>query len=227
MRGCERPLPERTRALAAQGGSDLTAVRAGDARWVRRCGRCCRACSRTRCRRARRRTAARTARRHGRAPLRVHQRTILMLRGCVQPSMMPNIDRAAARVLDSGGHPDRLRGRHRLLRRSAHPSQRSRTAASRTCAATSMPGGRSSPRAMCKRSSPPLRPVVSPSRSTAHALSGDAAYADKAARISALARDLSELLPQLLPALQGRTAAAVGRGGWPFTRPARCSTARN
>src|SRR3984885_5048500 len=35
---------------------------------------------------------------HGRAaPLRVHQRTILMLGGCVQPSMMPNIDRAAAR----------------------------------------------------------------------------------------------------------------------------------
>ena len=38
----------------------------------------------------------------------------------------------------------------------------------------------------------------------AHALSGDAAYADKAARISGLARDLSELLPQLLPALQGQ-----------------------
>src|ERR1700693_1661925 len=33
-------------------------------------------------------------------PVRVRQRTILMLRGCVQPSMMPNIDRAAARVLD-------------------------------------------------------------------------------------------------------------------------------
>ncbi len=37
-----------------------------------------------------------------------------------------------------------------------------------------------------------------------HALSGDPGYADKAARISALARDLSELLPQLVPALAGR-----------------------
>jgi glycolate oxidase iron-sulfur subunit len=37
-----------------------------------------------------------------------------------------------------------------------------------------------------------------------HALSGDPQYADRAARISALARDLSELLPQLVPALHGR-----------------------
>src|SRR6202035_1724784 len=38
---------------------------------------------------------------HGReVPAREHQRKVLMLRGCVQPSMMPNIDRAAARVLD-------------------------------------------------------------------------------------------------------------------------------
>jgi glycolate oxidase iron-sulfur subunit len=38
----------------------------------------------------------------------------------------------------------------------------------------------------------------------AYALAGDAQYADKAARISALARDLCELLPQLVPALQDR-----------------------
>jgi glycolate oxidase iron-sulfur subunit len=37
-----------------------------------------------------------------------------------------------------------------------------------------------------------------------HALAGDAAYAEKAARISALARDLSELLPQLVPLLKAR-----------------------
>jgi len=35
-----------------------------------------------------------------------------------------------------------------------------------------------------------------------HALAGDLEYAAKAARISALARDLSELLPELLPALR-------------------------
>ena len=40
-----------------------------------------------------------------------------------------------------------------------------------------------------------------------HHLAGDPAYADKAARISALTRDLSELLPSLLPALKHRVAA--------------------
>jgi glycolate oxidase iron-sulfur subunit len=37
-----------------------------------------------------------------------------------------------------------------------------------------------------------------------HALSGDDMYCEKAVRISALARDLSELLPQLVPALQDK-----------------------
>ena len=37
-----------------------------------------------------------------------------------------------------------------------------------------------------------------------HALAGDLKYAAKAARISALARDLSELLPELVPALKNR-----------------------
>jgi glycolate oxidase iron-sulfur subunit len=37
-----------------------------------------------------------------------------------------------------------------------------------------------------------------------HALSGDGQYADKAAQVSALARDLSEMLPQLVPVLKGR-----------------------
>ena len=40
-----------------------------------------------------------------------------------------------------------------------------------------------------------------------HALAHDAAYAAKAARISALARDLSELLPQIVPALKSRLRA--------------------
>ena len=37
-----------------------------------------------------------------------------------------------------------------------------------------------------------------------HALSGDVQYAEKAAKISGLARDLSELLPQLMPALKDK-----------------------
>jgi glycolate oxidase iron-sulfur subunit len=40
-----------------------------------------------------------------------------------------------------------------------------------------------------------------------HQLRDDPAYADKAARISALTRDLSELLPELVPALRPQLAA--------------------
>jgi glycolate oxidase iron-sulfur subunit len=36
-------------------------------------------------------------------PTRVHPRKVLMLMGCVQPAMMPNINSATARVLDAGG----------------------------------------------------------------------------------------------------------------------------
>jgi glycolate oxidase iron-sulfur subunit len=36
-------------------------------------------------------------------PPRTHVSKVLMLQGCVQPAMLPNIDRAAARVLDAAG----------------------------------------------------------------------------------------------------------------------------
>src|SRR5665647_1457157 len=36
-------------------------------------------------------------------PTRVHARQVLMLAGCVQPAMMPNINRATARVFDAAG----------------------------------------------------------------------------------------------------------------------------
>ena len=43
-----------------------------------------------------------------------------------------------------------------------------------------------------------------------YALAHDPAYADKAARISGLTRDLSELLPDLVPVLKGRLKAKGG-----------------
>jgi glycolate oxidase iron-sulfur subunit len=36
-------------------------------------------------------------------PTRSHARKVLMLAGCVQPAMMPNINAATARVLDAAG----------------------------------------------------------------------------------------------------------------------------
>ena len=136
-------------------------------------------------------------------PVHVGQHTILMLRGCVQPSMMPNIDRAAARVLDRAG------------------IQTVFAAGTGCCGAVrahlSDPDGGLED---MRRNIDAWWPIVSAGgvqailasasacslaiKEYAHALSGDAAYADKAARISGLARDLSELLPQLLPVLQGK-----------------------
>jgi glycolate oxidase iron-sulfur subunit len=149
------------------------------------------------------RTAAHGTAAHRTAAPRVHQRTILMLRGCVQPSMMPNIDRAAAHVLDRAG------------------IQTVFASGTGCCGAVrahlSDPDGGLED---MRRNIDAWWPMVSAGgvhaivasasacslaiKEYAHALSGDAAYADKAARISGLARDLSELLPQLLPVLQGR-----------------------
>ncbi|MFB0916211.1 MAG: heterodisulfide reductase-related iron-sulfur binding cluster, partial [Burkholderiaceae bacterium] len=36
-------------------------------------------------------------------PTRTHPRQVLMLAGCVQPAMMPNVNTATARVLDAVG----------------------------------------------------------------------------------------------------------------------------
>jgi hypothetical protein len=62
-----------------------------------------------------------------------------------------------------------------------------------------------------------------------HLLRLEPQYADKAARISALTRDLSELLPDMLPELVDklRTASRCHGLPWPTTRPARCSMGRN
>jgi glycolate oxidase iron-sulfur subunit len=126
-----------------------------------------------------------------------------MLKGCVQPSMMPNIDIAAARVLDAAGiqavyaggtgccgavrthlgdHDGGLDDMRRNIDAwlplvSAGGAQAIMTSASACSLAIKQYG---------------------------HALSGDVEYADKAARISAMACDLSELLPELVPALKGK-----------------------
>jgi glycolate oxidase iron-sulfur subunit len=145
----------------------------------------------------------RSGERAARAPTLTHRRKVLMLKGCVQPSIMPNIDKAAERVLDAagiqtvyaggtgccgavrthlgdheGGLDDMRRNIDVWLRMvSAGEGQAITTSASACSLAIKEYG---------------------------HALSGDAEYADKAARVSAIACDLSELLPELVPALKGK-----------------------
>ena len=131
---------------------------------------------------------------------RPHARKVLMLHGCVQPSMMPNIDRAAARVLDRAGI--------QIVHAGAGCCGAVRTHLG------DPEGGLSNMRRNIDAWFPILAAgdveavVASASacslaiKEYGHALSGDAAYAERAARISALARDLSELLPDLVPALK-------------------------
>jgi glycolate oxidase iron-sulfur subunit len=142
-------------------------------------------------------------------PTRSHGRKVLMLAGCVQPSMMPNINGATARVLDAAG-----------IQVIVAPE-------AGCCGAVKFhlndqAGGLAQMRTNIDAWWPYVERgeveaiVMNASgcgvtvREYGHHLQHDAGYADKAARISALTRDLSELLPQLVPALQGRVKPPAG-----------------
>jgi glycolate oxidase iron-sulfur subunit len=137
------------------------------------------------------------------APAIAHRRKVLMLPGCVQPSMMPNIDIAAARLFNvSGIEIVYARGTGCCGAVRSHLSDHV--------------GGLADMRRNIDAWFPmvaanEVEAVVSSATACSlaikeygHALSADAEYAEKAARISALARDLSEFLPELAPALKNR-----------------------
>jgi glycolate oxidase iron-sulfur subunit len=142
-------------------------------------------------------------------PRRQHARKVLMLAGCVQPAMAPNINSATARVLDAAG-----------IQVVVPP-------AAGCCGAVKFhlndqDGGRAQMRANIDAWWPLVERgevealVMNASgcgvtvREYGHHLQHDPVYAAKAARISDLTRDLSELLPQLVPALQARVRAPQG-----------------
>jgi glycolate oxidase iron-sulfur subunit len=132
-----------------------------------------------------------------------HRRKVLMLPGCVQPSMMPHIDIAAARLLDVSGIE------------VVHAEGTGCCGAVRTHL-SDPEGGLADMRRNIDAWFPVIaakgvEAIVSSASACSlaikeygHALSADAKYAEKAARVSTLARDLSELLPQLVPALKTR-----------------------
>jgi glycolate oxidase iron-sulfur subunit len=142
-------------------------------------------------------------------PARTHARKVLMLAGCVQPSMMPNINTATARVLDAAGVQVVI------------------AAEAGCCGAVrfhlnDQEGGR----AQMRRNIDAWWPYVEKGeveaivmnasgcgvtvREYGHHLQHEAAYADKARRIAELTRDLSELLPDLVPALKAKVRAQPG-----------------
>ena len=146
-------------------------------------------------------------------PTREHARKVLLLLGCVQPSMMPNINSATARVLDAAGIQTLVADERRLLRRDPPAPERPRRRARATCGATSTPGGR-----WCERGA--VEAIVMNAsgcgvtvKEYGHSLAHDPDYATKAGRIADLTRDVSELLPDLVPILRGRLALPCATEG--------------
>ena len=136
-------------------------------------------------------------------PTREHARKILLLAGCVQPAMMPGINSATARVLDAIG-----------IQTVVAPD-------AGCCGAVKFhlndqDGGKAEMRANIDAWWPQVESgaveaiVMNASgcgvtvKEYGHHLQHDPQYADKAARVSALTRDLSELLPEIAPVLQGK-----------------------
>ena len=136
-------------------------------------------------------------------PTGTHPRKVLLLLGCVQPAMMPNINSATARVLDAAGIQT-------LVADGAG-----------CCGAIrSHLGDRDGGLDDMRRNVDAWWPLVASNQIEAivmnasgcgvtvkeygHALSADPAYAQRAQRISELTRDLSELLPEMAANLKPR-----------------------
>ncbi len=136
-------------------------------------------------------------------PTRTHARKVLMLEGCVQPSMSPNINAATRRVLDAAG-----------IQTLTAPK-------AGCCGAVKFhlndqDGGKAHMRINIDAWWPLVETghieaiVMNASgcgvtvKEYGHILQDDPQYAEKAKKISDLTKDLSELLPDLVEKLQGK-----------------------
>jgi len=149
-------------------------------------------------------------------PTRTHPRKVLLLLGCVQPAMMPNINAATARVLDAAGiqtlvaddagccgairtHMNDPEGGLTDMRRNIDawwPLVEGLTSAGKVEAIVMNASG--------------CGVTV---KDYGHALAHDSQYAAKAERIGALTKDLSELLHGMVDALRTKLAATRSAPG--------------
>ncbi|KQP50104.1 glycolate oxidase subunit GlcF [Pseudorhodoferax sp. Leaf274] len=154
-------------------------------------------------------------------PQRRHARKVLLPEGCVQPSMAPGIDRATARVLDAVG------------------ITAVRVPAGGCCGAVKFHlNDQDAAKVQMRANIDAWWPYVRGEGDTAveaivvnasgcsvmvkdygHVLQGDPAYAEKARRVSSLARDLTELLPQIAEGLAPRFAGKKPSGVLAFHPP--------
>ena len=145
----------------------------------------------------------------GNWPTREHTRKVLMLAGCVQPAMAPNINAATARVLDAAGIQTIV-------------AQKAGCCGAVKFHLNDHVGGMNQMRANIDAWWPLVESgeveaiVMNASgcgvtvKEYGYHLKHDPDYAAKAGRISELTRDLSEMLPDLVPALRGKVAPSEG-----------------
>ena len=144
------------------------------------------------------------ARNAGALPTRNHARKVLMLAGCVQPSMSPNINSATARVLDACGIQtivEPLAGCCGGVKFHLNDQDAAIVQMKNNIDAW-WPHVANGVEAIVMNASGCGVTV----KDYGHILRDDAAYTERAQRISELTKDLSELLPELLPALKERIA---------------------
>ena len=144
------------------------------------------------------------ARNAGALPTRNHARKVLMLAGCVQPSMSPNINSATARVLDACGIQtivEPLAGCCGGVKFHLNDQDAAIVQMKNNIDAW-WPHVANGVEAIVMNASGCGVTV----KDYGHILRDDAAYAERAQRISELTKDLSEFLPELLPALKERIA---------------------
>jgi len=144
-------------------------------------------------------------------PTREHPRKVLLLLGCVQPAMMPNINSATARVLDAAGIQTLVADEAGCcgairLHLSDHDGALDHMRRNIDAWWPMVQSG--AVEAIVMNASGCGVTV----KEYGHSLAHDPEYAKKATRIADLTRDLSELLPDLVDVLRPRLALE-GRPG--------------
>jgi glycolate oxidase iron-sulfur subunit len=143
----------------------------------------------------------------GPVPTRSHTRRVLLLKGCVQPAMLPGIDAATRRVLD-------------VLSIQSVVAEGSGCCGAIKHHLADAAGGLSDARKNIDAWWPHIQDgsieaiIANASgcgvmvKDYGHLFSGDAQYAEKAANVSAITKDPIELLESLIPELQSRLATS-------------------